>query len=64
MAWVRPEERRKEFIAFIPLGRLGKPEDVAEGVIFLAFGDASFITGEILGVNGGALMSGLKRPEF
>jgi 3-oxoacyl-[acyl-carrier protein] reductase len=50
------EERRKEIIASIPLGRLGKPEDVAEAVLFLASEEASFITGEILDVNGGALM--------
>ena len=50
------EERRKEIIASIPLGRLGKPEDVAEAVLFLASASASFITGEILDVNGGALM--------
>jgi 3-oxoacyl-[acyl-carrier protein] reductase len=49
-------ERRKEIIASIPLGRLGKPEDVAEAVLFLVSDQASFITGEILDVNGGALM--------
>lgn len=50
------EERRKEIIASIPLGRLGKPEDVANAVLFLASDEASFITGEIVDVNGGALM--------
>jgi 3-oxoacyl-[acyl-carrier protein] reductase len=50
------DERRKEIIASIPLGRLGKPEDVANAVLFLASDEASFITGEILDVNGGALM--------
>jgi len=50
------DERRKEIIASIPLGRLGKPEDVAEAVLFLVSEGASFITGEILDVNGGALM--------
>ena len=36
-----------------PLGRIGKPEDVAEAVFFLASDKASFITGQVLGVNGG-----------
>ena len=36
-----------------PLGRIGKPEDVAKAVVFLASDDASFITGQVLGVDGG-----------
>ena len=49
-------EGAAEIIASIPLGRLGKPEDVAEAVLFLASDRASFITGEIIDVNGGAWM--------
>lgn len=50
------EEKRREIIASIPLKRLGKPQDVAWAVLFLASEEASFITGEILDVNGGTLM--------
>jgi 3-oxoacyl-(acyl-carrier-protein) reductase len=39
-----------------PMGRLGKPQEVAAAVVFLASPQASFITGEILGVNGGMYM--------
>ncbi|MCE5282121.1 MAG: SDR family oxidoreductase [Deltaproteobacteria bacterium] len=51
-----PDERKREVVTGIPLGRLGRPEDVAAAVLFLASDDASFITGEILDVNGGAFM--------
>ncbi len=48
-----PENIKKSYIEHIPLGRFGKPEDVAKVVAFLASEDASYITGEILKVNGG-----------
>jgi 3-oxoacyl-[acyl-carrier protein] reductase len=51
-----PPEKRKAIIEAIPLKRLGRPEDVAEPVLFLASDKAAFITGEILDVNGGFIM--------
>jgi len=42
----------------IPLGRVGKPEEIAAPVLFLCTGYASFITGEIFNVNGGAVLAG------
>ncbi|MFB0547003.1 MAG: 3-oxoacyl-ACP reductase family protein [Anaerolineae bacterium] len=51
-----PEEAKHKLVASIPLGRLGQPEDVAAAVVFLASDGASFITGEVLDVNGGFLM--------
>jgi len=51
-----PEEKRQEVIGAIPLKRMGRPEEVAEAVLFLASERSSFITGEILNVNGGQLM--------
>ena len=50
------EEKRKNIIASIPLGRMGEPEDIAEAVVFLVSDKAKFITGEVLDVNGGCLM--------
>lgn len=51
-----PVEKSNEYIPLVPLGRMGMPADVAEAVLYLASDRASFITGEILDVNGGALM--------
>ena len=39
-----------------PLGRMGKPEEVAKAIAFLAEEDSSFITGQVLGVNGGLVV--------
>jgi len=50
------EEKRRQIVEAIPLKRLGKTEEVAEVVAFLASDGAGFITGQILDVNGGYLM--------
>jgi 3-oxoacyl-[acyl-carrier protein] reductase len=50
---VLPEELQQAMLANTPLGRLGSPEDVAGAVRFLASDDASFITGDVLLVDGG-----------
>lgn len=50
------EEKRKEVIKSIPLGRLGTPEEVASIVVFLASSNSDFITGETININGGFLM--------
>jgi 3-oxoacyl-[acyl-carrier protein] reductase len=50
------EEKRRALLAQIPVGRLGKPEEVAAAVAFLVSDEAGFITGEILDLNGGYLM--------
>jgi 3-oxoacyl-[acyl-carrier protein] reductase len=52
-AW--SEERIKGIVAQTPVGRAGEAKDVASAVLFLASPEASFITGEVLNVNGGWL---------
>ncbi|MCI7259401.1 MAG: 3-oxoacyl-ACP reductase FabG [Ruminococcus sp.] len=47
------EEDRKELAEETPLQRIGKPEEIADAVLFLASERAAFITGQILPVNGG-----------
>ncbi len=51
-----PEEMRQEVIKLIPLGRKGSPEEIAYAVAFLASEQAAYITGQILGVDGGMAM--------
>ena len=50
------DEKRRSVVSEIPLGRLGRPEEVAAVVTFLASPAADFITGETVNVNGGYLM--------
>jgi 3-oxoacyl-[acyl-carrier protein] reductase len=50
------EDFRQNAMKMIPLGRVGKAEDVASAVAFLASEESSYITGHVLNVNGGMLM--------
>ena len=47
------EDVRKAYVSAIPLGRLGSAQDVADAVAFLASDKASYITGQVIAVNGG-----------
>lgn len=52
-----PEELEEELIPELPARRLGRPEDVANTCVYLASSRAAWITGQVLRVNGGHLMS-------
>jgi len=51
-----PEAAKEEWKKWIPMQRLGRPEDVAEAVFFLVSEASSYITGQVLNVNGGIYM--------
>jgi len=51
-----PEAQRGKLLESIPLGRIGKGEEVADTVAFLAGPEATYITGQVIRVNGGLLM--------
>ena len=54
---VPPEVMEKSILPLIPVGRLGKAEEIARAVLFLAADDATFVTGSTLSINGGQYMS-------
>ena len=51
-----PEASLAAIRAMTPVGRLGRPEEVAAAIMFLASPQASYITGQVLAVNGGMYM--------
>ncbi len=56
MTEVIPEKAKEDFLKQIPFGKMGKPEDVAEAVYWLCSDAASYITGQVIHVNGGMYM--------
>ena len=46
-------EELTDFVETVPLGRMGTPEEVAQTILFLASDNADYITGQVIGVNGG-----------
>jgi 3-oxoacyl-[acyl-carrier protein] reductase len=56
MTSVLPEEVKAKILAAVPLGRMGKPEDIANAIKFLVSEDAGYITGHVLAINGGMYM--------
>lgn len=51
-----PEERRAALLTSIPAGRLGRPDDIAAGTVYLASDEAAYVTGATLSINGGMAM--------
>ena len=50
------DEQRKKLTDMIPMGRMGKPEDIAKVVGFLCSPEADYITGQVIAVDGGMTM--------
>jgi 3-oxoacyl-[acyl-carrier protein] reductase len=51
-----PEELKESMLKITPLGRMGKPEEIAYAVAFFASDEAAYITGQVLSVDGGMMM--------
>jgi 3-oxoacyl-[acyl-carrier protein] reductase len=56
--WEIPQEHVDEALAMTPLGRMGRPEEIAESVLYLASDGGGYTTGQVLEVSGGWIMDG------
>jgi 3-oxoacyl-[acyl-carrier protein] reductase len=56
MTAVLPQEVKDKMMSAIPFRRFGKPEDIANAVLFLASDQSAYITGQVLKVDGGMFM--------
>jgi 3-oxoacyl-[acyl-carrier protein] reductase len=56
--WEIPKEHIDEALAMTPLGRMGKPEEIAETVLYLASDGGGYTTGQVLEVSGGWILDG------
>jgi 2-keto-3-deoxy-L-fuconate dehydrogenase len=59
-----PEDQLRRWALMHPLGRLGRPEEVAEAVLYLASDAASFVTGAVLATDGGILAAHTSGPPM
>jgi 3-oxoacyl-[acyl-carrier protein] reductase len=50
------DEQRAKILTAVPVGRIGRPEEIAAGVVFLASVEAGYVTGATLDINGGGDM--------
>ncbi|PKU22541.1 3-oxoacyl-[acyl-carrier-protein] reductase [Telmatospirillum siberiense] len=56
MTQVLTDEQKSKLLAGVPLGRMGDPAEIAAAAVYLASGEASYVTGQTLHVNGGMAM--------
>ena len=52
-----PEDSKRDLLDRIPIGKIGKPENIAHAAVFLASDEASYITGQTITVDGGRVIN-------
>ncbi len=57
-------ERKAAFAAGVPAKRLGRPEEIADAIVYLGSGKASYVTGQIIGANGGKTAAGYRPVQY